>query len=105
MQLIYVLMELPTTREKYAFGNTHQLKIRFHGAVFLTTYSQNSQLHAWGRWCRERDMNPYALLRGILSPLRLPIPPPRDLYKQDSIHSQKHSLNKIIAVGVFKWLR
>ena len=44
MQLIYVLMELPTTREKYAFRNTHQLKIRFHGAVFFITYSQNSQL-------------------------------------------------------------
>lgn len=44
MRLIYVLKESSTSREKYAFGNTHQLKIRFHGAVFFITYSQNSQL-------------------------------------------------------------
>ena len=30
---------------------------------------------AWD--CRERDSNPHALRRRILSPLRLPIPPPR----------------------------
>ena len=31
-------------------------------------------------WCRERDLNPYGCLdRGILSPLCLPIPPPRHI--------------------------
>ena len=28
-------------------------------------------------WCRGRDSNPQGLLRRILSPLRLPVPPPR----------------------------
>ena len=30
-------------------------------------------------WCRGRDSNPQGLLRRILSPLRLPVPPPRPI--------------------------
>ncbi len=37
-------------------------------------------------WCREGDSNPHTLLRRILSPLRLPIPPSR----QKRQHYSKH---------------
>ena len=33
------------------------------------------------KWCGRRESNPYGSLRGILSPLRLPVPPrPRGLF-------------------------
>ncbi len=36
-------------------------------------------------WCRERDSNPQGLLRRILSPLRLPVPPSRRIYVTEDI--------------------
>ena len=34
-----------------------------------------------GFWCRWRDLNPHGFIRGILSPLCLPIPPHLRTYK------------------------
>ena len=64
---------------------------------------------ATDRWCRGRDSNPHALRPRILSPLRLPVPPPRHRFgsgrsgecgEQFDAHRDAHQLLPSIAPSV-----